>query len=52
MSMRRNLISFGGMGHEEDDSSDKVHLHVDVALEVREAVLGDGERDGFVNNIG
>ena len=38
MSMR-NLMSFGETSLEKDDSSDKVRLHVGVALEVREAVL-------------
>ena len=35
----RNLILFGGIGRENDDSSDKVHLNIGVALKVREAVF-------------
>ena len=35
----RNLVLFEGIGREDDDSSDKVHLNIDVVLEVRETVL-------------
>ena len=35
----RNLISFGGIGRENDDTSDKVRLNIVVALEVRETVF-------------